>query len=294
MNLLGKDTLFSRKRTLAIRGKLVELDRPLIMGVLNITPDSFYPGSRVENVQEALNRAGKMMEEGAWCIDLGACSSRPGAENTGEKEEWSRLQPVLHALRREFPSMTISIDTYHASIAQKAVLDEGADMVNDISGGMMDEKMITMVGGLNVPMVIMHMKGTPHDMQEKAVYKDLIGEIMNYFHERIHKATEAGIHDIILDPGFGFAKTIEQNYLLLNRMDEFSIFGLPLMAGLSRKSMIHRLLNISPEEALNGTTALNTIALLKGADILRVHDVKEAMEVMKMVGKMTGNWPRFI
>ena len=286
MNHPGKDTFFSGKRTLNVRGTLVEITAPVVMGVINITPDSFYEGSRYPGVDEALRQCEKMLSEGAGMIDLGAYSSRPGAGDITMEEEWQRLKPVLQAIRSRFPEIIISVDTFRSQVARNAVLGEGADMINDVSGGQADEEMYGTMAELRVPYVMMHMKGTPAIMQQLAVYNDLMGEILDFFMKRTRQLIEMGVHDVIIDPGFGFAKTLDHNYELLHRLDRLRILGLPVMVGLSRKSMIYKLLGITPAESLNGTTVLNTVALLKGADILRVHDVKEAVETVRILQKL--------
>lgn len=282
----GKDTFFSVKRSLNLRGRLVEIDRPLVMGVLNLTPDSFYPGSRVPGNSAALDLAVRMVEEGADILDIGALSSRPGAEMIEPGEEAARLFPVLELLRKKFPDLPLSVDTFRSEIAREAVRQFEADMINDISGGALDPAMFEMLASEKAAYIMMHMKGTPADMQQRAEYTDLMGEIKSTFAERLYRLRQLGVCDIIIDPGFGFAKTVGHNYLLLSRLEELQIFELPILVGLSRKSMIYKLLGTGPEEALNGTTVLNTIALLKGASILRVHDVKPAVEAVKIVSGM--------
>lgn len=277
-----KDTFFSPKRTLNCRGKVINLSSPLVMGIINLTPDSFYDGGRYRHPMDALRRAEALTDGGAHILDMGAASSRPGAGIIAPEEEQQRLLPALKAVVRQFPDAIISVDTYHSDTARRAV-DEGAHMINDISAGRFDPTMIHTIAGLQVPYVIMHMQGTPSNMQKNPQYHDLIKEIAGFFSERLEKLREAGVHDIILDPGFGFGKTLEHNYQLLAQLDYFSMFELPLLVGTSRKSMINKVLGIKPEDALNGTTIINTLALDKGADILRVHDAKEANEVIKII-----------
>ncbi len=283
---MNKDTLFSRKYSINIRGKLVDLSTPAVMGILNISPDSFYSGSRIASEGDLLAKAGKMIREGARFLDLGACSTRPGAEEISEKEELNRLIPALDAIRKVHPDIMISVDTRRAAIARLAVSDYRVDMINDISAGVFDPKMFETVAGLQVPYIIMHMRGNPSDMQTLTHYDDLLKEIFYYFSEKTNRLFQMGVRDIILDPGFGFAKTMDQNYQVLNRLEDFRIFGLPLLAGLSRKSMIYKFLGTDPPGALNGTTVLNTLALYKGVNILRVHDVREGVQAVKLLEKM--------
>jgi dihydropteroate synthase len=271
------------KTMINCNGKLLDLSSPVVMGILNITPDSFYDGGKYTTEKNILNRAEQIITEGAAIIDIGAYSTRPGAENLSEEEELNRLIPAVKKIRSFFPDAIISIDTFRSQVAKKMVNDFGADIINDISAGTMDDNMFSTIAGLKVPYIIMHMSGTPQTMQDNPVYENLIKEIFAYFYERIETLKLLGIKDIIIDPGFGFGKTITHNYELLKKLDQFKIFGLPLIVGLSRKSMIYKLLGITPAQALNGTTVLNTIALQKGATILRVHDVMEAVEAIKML-----------
>ncbi len=287
--MTGKNTKFGEKKTLNLRGELLDLSSPLVMGILNITPDSFYQpeGRKLEipGLSQVLKEAEKMLAEGAAILDLGAYSSRPNAEHISEKTEAERLIPVVRALVKEFPKAIFSIDTFRAEVAEQAI-DSGAHIINDISAGQLDEKMFETIGRLQVPYIMMHMKGTPQNMQQQAHYENLIPEMGTYFSEKIEKLNRFGVQDIIIDPGFGFAKTLEHNYEILNRFEEFKSLEFPLLAGLSRKSMIYKLLGGTAADALNGTTAANTIALLKGAKILRVHDVKPAAEAIKIVQAM--------
>jgi dihydropteroate synthase len=278
-----KDTFFSGKTSFNCHGRLVEVRMPLIMGIINLTPDSFYPGSRIDTVPQALDRISEMVNEGADIIDLGACSTRPGSVSPDEEEEKRRLFPVLEGLRKKFPDLLVSIDTWRSGIAKQAVHQFGADIINDISAGNMDAEMIFTVAECRVPYILMHMQGTPATMQQKPEYQDLMEEVLGFFYERTAACLKAGITDLILDPGFGFGKTLEQNYVLLNRLSEFSFFGFPLMIGLSRKSMIYKVLESDADHSLNGSTVLHTIALLQGAEILRVHDVREARELIRLV-----------
>jgi dihydropteroate synthase len=271
--------------SLNCKGRLLCAETPIVMGILNITPDSFYEGSRFENTTTLIHKAAEMILEGATILDIGGQSSRPGAESITAEEEWERIAPAIQSIRENFPGIFISVDTYYASVAQSAV-EAGADMINDISAGKLDPEMIPAVARLNIPFIAMHMKGNPSNMQEQTVYKDLLREIMDYFTERIQYFHKAGIKDVIIDPGFGFAKTIEQNFKLLSNLEDLKILQMPILAGLSRKSMIYKTLGISPEESLNGSSALHTIALMKGVQIIRAHDVKEAVECIKLTQKL--------
>lgn len=258
------------------------MDKPVVMGIINVTPDSFYGGSRSASIQHAIAQAGKMIAEGAAILDIGGQSTRPGSETVGAEEEIGRVVPVIQAIKQAYPNIFISIDTYYAAVAQAAV-EAGADMVNDISGGTIDGEMLATVARLRVPYICMHIKGTPATMQQHAVYNDVTKEVLEYFTERIAACRRAGIIDIIVDPGFGFAKTPAHNFSLLRNLNMFNILGIPMLAGISRKSTIYKTLGVTADEALNGTTVLNTIALLNGVHILRVHDVKEAVEAVKLV-----------
>jgi dihydropteroate synthase len=272
-------TLNTRK-TLNFRGRLVDLRIPRVMGILNVTPDSFYYGSRV-SPNDAVEVAGTMLREGADFIDIGGYSSRPGAADIALEEEISRTVPVIKALKKAFPNALISVDTFRSEVARQT-LEAGADFINDISGGSLDAKMFKVVAQANVPYVLMHMRGTPQTMKQLTNYSDLLHDVTQYFYEKVDAAHQAGVQDILLDPGFGFAKTAQQSYHLLRHLNQLQIFGLPLVAGLSRKSMIWNTLQIAPDEALNGTTALNMIALQQGATILRVHDVVEARQCIEL------------
>jgi len=267
-------------------GKLLDLEIPKVMGILNITPDSFYKGSRYNTDAEILRAATVMLEDGADILDIGGYSSRSGAKDISMEEEGSRVLKAVKLISREHPGAIISIDTFRADLARDAVVECGAHMINDISGGEADNKMFSIVEKLNVPYIMMHMKGDPRTMQNKPVYEDIVADILKWFSERIFRLKSAGLKDIIIDPGFGFGKTIDHNFELLRRLCDFSIAGLPVLVGISRKSMIWKTLNISADGALNGTTALNAIALLNGADILRVHDVKEAVQTVKLMQKI--------
>ena len=269
-----------------VNGKLMDLSEPQVMGILNVTPDSFYAGSRAETERDITQRIHQIVNEGASIIDIGAYSSRPNAQHISAEEEMSRLRTGLELIRNHYPEAIVSVDTFRADIARMCVEEYGVAIINDISAGNMDEQMFPTIARLGVPYIIMHMKGTPQNMQENPHYNHFLKEIFYYFSEKVQKLRDLGAKDIIIDPGFGFGKTIEHNYELMNHLEEFHLFELPILVGISRKSMIYKLLGITPEEALNGTTALNTIALTKGAHILRVHDVKEAVECVKIVQKM--------
>lgn len=273
---------FIEKKTINCRGQLLNLSEPVVMGILNITPDSFYDGGKYVDEVRIEAQVQKMLDEGASIIDIGGYSSRPGAEDISEEDEINRVVPVIKFIHKHFPGSTISIDTFRSSVAEQAI-ESGSAIVNDISGGALDDKMFEVIARNQVPYILMHMKGSPQSMQNETNYKNLMAELVFYFSTRINLLRKKGVTDIIIDPGFGFSKTTEQNYEILNKLSDFKIFGLPVMAGISRKSMINRVLNTKPDEALNGTTALHTLALLNGVDILRVHDVKEAVEVLKIV-----------
>ena len=271
----------SNYKSLNIDGKLIDLSTPIVMGIMNLTPDSFYDGGALTSEKSILNQAQKHLENGAVILDLGGYSSRPGAYDIPVEEELSRVLNPIRVIRSNFPDTVISIDTFRAEVAEKA-LNEGAAIVNDISGGILDENMFSTVAKLGCPYILMHMKGTPQTMKSLSKYDDILGEMMDYFVYRVNDLKEKGVKDIVIDPGFGFSKTIEQNYFLLKNLDYFNQLNLPLLAGISRKSMIYKKLGISSQEALNGTTALNMAALINGAKILRVHDVKEAVETVKL------------
>lgn len=272
--------------TLNLRGKLYSLCEPKIMGILNVTPDSFYAESRTSDEEHIAARVQQLMDDGADMIDIGGYSSRPGADDVSPEEEMNRLRRGLRVVRRLYPEVPISVDTFRADVARMCVEEEGADIINDISGGMMDRQMFRIVARLGVPYILMHMQGTPDTMQQAPHYDNLRREVMLYFAERIDRLCQMGAKDIIVDPGFGFGKTLEHNYELFHHLDDFNLFNLPLLVGISRKSMIYKLLGGTPQTSLNGTTVLNTIALMKGAHILRVHDVKEAVESKRIVMKM--------
>ncbi|SHM25200.1 dihydropteroate synthase [Flavobacterium xinjiangense] len=271
--------------TINCKGQLIDLSTPKVMGILNVTPNSFFDGGKYKNENEILSQVEKMIIEGATFIDIGAYSSKPNAEFVSEEEEISRIVPAINLILKHFPEAILSIDTFRSEVA-KASIENGAAIVNDISAGHLDDKMLVVIGKYNVPYIMMHMRGTPQTMQTLTVYDDIIKEMLFYFSERISIARSFGINDLIIDPGFGFAKKLDQNYEVFKKMELFNILELPLLVGISRKSMIYKTLNTSVEQALNGTTILNTLALSKGAKILRVHDVKEAMECVTLFNKI--------
>ncbi len=271
--------------TINCKGKLIDLSTPKVMGILNVTPDSFYDGGHFKDKPSILNQVERMLSEGATFIDVGAYSSRPGADNVSETEELNRIISIVELLVKQFPEINLSIDTFRSKVAQECV-NAGAAMINDISAGKLDEKMMATVGKLQVPYVMMHMKGSPQNMQQHTDSDDLIKDIIYYLSERITEARAHKIKDVIVDPGFGFSKTLEQNYELLSNLELLQMIEKPILVGVSRKSMIYKLLESTPENALNGTTSLNTVALLKGAKILRVHDVKEAMECITLINQL--------
>jgi dihydropteroate synthase len=271
--------------TLNCKGRLLIIDEPVVMGIINITPDSFYSDSRKRLLKDVLLQAEKMLNDGAAILDIGGQSTRPASEVVGIEEELSRVIPAIDAINQRFPESFISIDTYYSKVAAEAV-NAGAAMVNDISSGTLDEQMIQAVASLRVPYIAMHMKGTPRTMQQQAHYEDITLEVLDFFIKKTEECRQAGINNIIIDAGFGFAKTIAHNFTLLKNLSVFKMLQKPLLAGLSRKATVYKTLGITPEEALNGTTVLNTIALLNGADIIRVHDVKEAVEAIKLVREL--------
>ncbi len=276
-----KDTAFWSKKTLNLRGNLVSLTKPIVMGIINTTPDSFYSESRNQNEKEVLKKAEEMLKNGVTIIDIGGYSSRPGATDIGEEEELSRVVCHVENIRKELPELYVSIDTFRSRVA-RAAFQSGADVINDISAGSLDKLMFDFLEEAKVPYIAMHMKGSPQTMKNEAKYENIITEMYIYFQNRIFELQKRGLKDIIIDPGFGFAKTIQQNYSVLKNLKTFEKLGCPILVGVSRKSMIYKVLETSPSEALNGTSVLNTIALMNGADILRVHDVKEAVETVKL------------
>ena len=276
-------------RYINVNGSLLDLSQPRVMGILNVTPDSFYAGSRTQTEAEIVRRVKQIVSEGAAIIDIGAYSSRPNADNVSAREEMERLRMGLKILFEIQPDAVVSVDTFRADVARMCVEEYGVAIINDIAAGEMDANMFHTVAALNVPYIMMHMQGTPQSMQQHPHYDNLLKEVFLYFARKVQQLRDLGVKDIILDPGFGFGKTMEHNYELLSHLEDFRIFELPLLVGVSRKSMIYRLLDITPQEALNGTTVLDTICLLKGADILRVHDVKEAVETVRIVQAMRNN-----
>ena len=272
--------------TLNVGGALMDMSVPRVMGILNVTPDSFYAQSRKQSDEEIATRTLQILQEGAHMIDVGAYSSRPGADDVSPAQEMERLRHALAVLRDVAPDAVVSVDTFRADVARMCVEEYGVQIVNDISGGELDPDMFSVVAQLGVPYILMHMKGNPQNMQQDPHYDDLLTEMLQYFAARVHRLHELGVKDIILDPGFGFAKTLQHNYQLMNRLEDLHVLGLPLLVGISRKSMIYRLTGGSPEDALNGTTVLNTLALAKGASILRVHDVRQAVEAVRITNMM--------
>ena len=275
--------MLEKARYINVAGKLLDLDFPRIMGILNITPDSFYKGSRYNTDKEILEAAVRMADEGADILDVGGYSSRPGAEDIPEEEECRRVLKAIKLISKELPDIIISVDTFRSDIAREAVTGCGAHIINDISGGEADSEMFSVVEELNVPYILMHMPGNPRNMQDNPMYDDIVADILKWFGKRILRLRSAGVKDIIIDPGFGFGKTVSHNFELLRRLNEFSVAGLPLLIGVSRKSLIWKTLKISADDALNGTTALNAIGLANGADILRVHEVKEAVQTRELI-----------
>ena len=272
-------------KSINCKGELIDLRTPKIMGILNLTLDSFYDGGKYTSEKEILLQTEKMIDEGATFIDIGGYSSRPGAKHISEKDEITRIVPVVESLIKHFPNILISIDTFRSEVAKQSI-DSGACMINDISAGNLDSKMFETIANLQVPYIMMHMKGTPQNMQNNVDYDNLIKDIIYFFSKKINKLREFGVNDIILDVGFGFSKTLDQNYELLQNLNLFKNLELPILVGISRKSMLYKLLDITPKEALNSTSVANTIALLQGSSILRVHDVKEAMETINIVKKV--------
>lgn len=275
-------------RYLNVNGQLLDLSVPRVMGILNVTPDSFYAGSRMQTEADIAQRAQQILDEGASIIDIGAYSSRPNAEHISSDEEKRRLQMGLEIVNRNHPDAIVSVDTFRADVAEWCVREYGVAMINDIAAGEMDSTMFETVARLGVPYIMMHMQGTPQDMQAKPHYDNLLKEIFIYFAKKVRQLRDLGVKDIVLDPGFGFGKTLEHNYELMAHLEEFRVFELPLLVGVSRKSMIYRLLGGTPQDALNGTTVLNTMALMKGANVIRVHDVREAVEAVDIVEKTVG------
>ena len=273
----------ARTRFINVQGNLIDLSVPKVMGIINVTPDSFHKASRFRKDEEIIKAASRMIEDEADILDIGGFSSRPGAKNITPEEERKRVLGALRLVNREFPEAVLSIDTFRSEIAMEAVLECGAGIINDVSGGEADGQMFNVVGKLQVPYILMHMKGVSWKMERDPVYDDVVADILKWLGERIFRLQAMGVNDIIIDPGFGFGKTIRHNFEILNNLGDFSITGFPVLAGISRKSMIWKTLEITPGNALNGTTVMNTIALMNGADILRVHDVKEAVQAVRLL-----------
>lgn len=280
-----QNNVFYTNKSLNVAGKLLDLSTPRVMGIINITPDSFHDGGKFTDPTAQLRHAEKMILEGADLLDIGGYSSRPGATHISEEEEASRVLPAIERIHRAFPHIPISIDTFRASIAQRGIA-AGASIINDITGGEGDQEMFSTVSTFRVPYIMMHMRGTPQTMNTMTEYSNLVQDIIAYFHPKIATLHAVGVRDVVIDPGFGFAKTLEQNFELLQKLHQLTILGMPILAGLSRKSMIWRTLGSSPEDALPGTIALQTLALTKGASILRVHDVREAVESIKLLAQL--------
>lgn len=273
-------------KSLNCKGKLISLDTPLVMGILNVTPDSFYADSRKQTAEAIEDRINTILSEGGTIVDLGGYSSRPDAAEVSEKEEMERLAFALSVINKHYPDLIVSVDTFRAGIARRCVEDFGVAMINDISGGELDSAMFDTIARLQIPYILMHMRGTPQTMRHQTNYQDLMDEIMLYFSRKVRQLGLLGVNDIILDPGFGFSKNLDQNYELMSHLREFQLFDLPLLVGVSRKRMIYQLLGTTAEESLNGTTVLHTYSLLNGAQILRVHDVRAAMDAVKIVQKL--------
>jgi len=277
---------FNKKTTIRYNGELVDLSSPKVMGILNLTPDSFFDGGRYNTIDRALKQTEKMVSEGAFIIDIGAYSTRPGADDVSVNEELNRLLPVIKEIKGSFTELLISIDTFRAEVAENVVGETGDCIINDISGGTMDPRMFDTIARLKVPYILMHIQGTPQTMQQNPSYQNITKEVIKQLSEGVFKLHEMGVSDVIIDPGFGFGKSLSHNYELFNNLDAFRMFELPLLVGISRKSMISRLLEQTPEESLNGTISLNTLALLAGADIIRVHDVKSAVDAIKIIEQL--------
>lgn len=284
-----KTVLRMKDKYINVNGRLMDLSAPRVMGILNVTPDSFYAGSRMQTEEAIAQRVRQIVDEGADMIDIGAYSSRPNADHVSQEEEMERLRMGLAVLRRVAPEAVVSVDTFRADVARMCVEEYGVAIINDIAAGEMDGKMFETVADLRVPYIMMHMQGTPQDMQQRPHYDNLLKEVFLYFAKKVQQLRDLGVKDMILDPGFGFGKALEHNYELLAHLEDFSVFELPVLVGVSRKSMIYKLLDTTPADALNGTTVIDTICLLKGADILRVHDVRQAVETVKIVEKMRDN-----
>jgi len=276
-----------QRKTMTSNGRIINLDKPLVMGIINVTDDSFYSGSRYKLGFRIAARAEQIIREGGSIIDVGACSTRPGAKPVSEQQELKRLAKALHAIRKKYPEAIISVDTYRSRVARMAVGDYRANIINDISAGELDPEMFSTIAELKIPYVLMHMRGTPETMQQNPTYDNVIREIITYLNGKIEQLKQLGVSDIIVDPGFGFGKTVDHNFSILKNLQVFRLFERPILVGLSRKSMISKTLGIPAAKCLNGTTVLNTMALLNGATILRVHDVREATEAIKLVESTT-------
>ncbi|MGB3073974.1 MAG: dihydropteroate synthase [Chitinophagales bacterium] len=283
--MAAKNTIFSSKTTLNCRGRLLDLSIPVVMGIINVTPDSFYDGGKWEDEKSLLIRAEKMLQEGASVLDVGGMSTKPGAVTVSEEEELRRVIPAIHAINKQFPEAIISVDTWRSNVLKTAV-EHGACIANDISGGTLDINLWKIVAEMKLPYLLMHMQGKPDNMQLNPQYENAVQEIFDWLKIKILQLNDLGIHDIIIDPGFGFGKSVEHNFQLLRELAAFRLFGLPILAGVSRKSMICKVLKVNPDKALTGTTVLNTIALLNGASILRVHDVREAKEAIQLIQQL--------
>jgi len=281
-NFSTSDPLFSRNLSLNLRGTIMDLSTPRVMGIINATPDSFFDGSRVPEPALAIEKAREMIGQGADILDVGAVSTRPGSREISETEELERLSPVLEAIREDFPDFPVSVDTWRAGVARTVRERFGIQLINDISAGTLDPEMFPTMAQLGIPYIIMHMQGAPSNMQNNPAYENVVDELLQFFAEKVYKLRNLGLNDLVIDPGFGFGKTLEQNYTLLGQFDSFRMLELPLMAGISRKSMIYKLLESEPDRALNGTTAAHMAVLLKGANLLRVHDVQAAVETVKI------------
>jgi len=284
--LKNDKSFYKKKSSLNLNGRLINLNSPMVMGILNVTPDSFYDGGVYNTESKIIKRAAQILDEGGHFIDIGAMSTRPGAAEISLQEELNRLLPAVKAVRAEFPEASLSVDTYRSEVVSAVYSEIGDFIVNDISGGTFDTNMFEVVAKLHLPYILMHSKGKSDKMQNQPIYEDVVKEVVLFLSTQVQKLRCLGVCDIIIDPGFGFGKTADHNFEILNRLDAFKIFELPILVGLSRKTMIWKTLDISPEESLNGTTVLNTLALSGGCDILRVHDVKEAVETIKLVGKI--------
>ena len=282
----SENKFFTKKNTINYNGELIDLTKPLIMGILNLTPDSFYDGGKHYCINRAVNHVSEMLNQGAQIVDIGACSTRPGAELINEHDEIKRLSPVISQIRKEFPKAILSIDTFRSNVAKSLVCEFGDFIINDISGGTFDSKMFEVVADLKVPYILMHIQGTPETMHDNVAYKNVTKDVIKDLSQKVYRLHELGVCDVIVDPGFGFSKTIDHNYELFNNLDAFRFFELPLLIGISRKSIIFKLLNQTASDSLNGTTVLNTLALMAGANILRVHDVKAAVEAVEIIEKI--------